>query len=263
MRRKSDTNPFSLFAFQDIITAVTGIVLLLVILLSLCLVQLPDAEGSPEVSNTDSQTLTNEIQEVRERLQLLQELPTDPLDERYLLTEDQLKQELRKQQALKRQLENEKRMLAANLNDLQEVSTKLSEKLNSNPIVAKIKRLNQKTSQLEKRLGKLKESNRRLYNFRDVSARAPWIIDLSKSRTLIGSSDSEQSKVVFDDQNPTVRIEKMSNWLSQNASNKDYFVLIVRAGTVTTYRAVRKQLEATGAKIGIDVVGPNVTVLEN
>ena len=51
MARKRDSNPISLFAFQDIITAVMGVIILIVLLLSLCLVQLPDTSGSGDVSD--------------------------------------------------------------------------------------------------------------------------------------------------------------------------------------------------------------------
>ena len=40
-RRKSNDNPFTLFAFQDIITAVTGILILITLILSLSLVEQP------------------------------------------------------------------------------------------------------------------------------------------------------------------------------------------------------------------------------
>src|SRR5689334_22415324 len=74
MRRGRGGNPFSLFAFQDIITSVSGIFIVIVLLLSLELIQRP-AHSSPAASSPINE-LTEAIRKAEAELQQLKRTAT-------------------------------------------------------------------------------------------------------------------------------------------------------------------------------------------
>ena len=78
-RRRPQEEPFSLFSFQDIITSLTGIMIILVLLLVLEVATITDRQvPSPEHQEQDLE-LHQRITELRRQLELLPEPPELPL----------------------------------------------------------------------------------------------------------------------------------------------------------------------------------------
>ena len=86
-RRKVNSVPFSLFAFQDIITSVTGIILLITMMMAVELVQnmqraasAPQEQKSPAIEGTLRGAIEDNTQEIVRLERLLEETTTIRFD---------------------------------------------------------------------------------------------------------------------------------------------------------------------------------------
>ena len=113
-KRRREETPFSLFAFQDIITSVTGILLLIMLLLCLSLAA-QDLTNDPPVETQESSSVANahRLKDLQERVSRLQETLDQKQRQREL--EESLTPELatRRTETLESELKSLEQQIAA------------------------------------------------------------------------------------------------------------------------------------------------------
>ena len=260
MRRKSDSDPISLFAFQDIITAVTGIILLLVILLALSLVQLPETEPDRSGQLAAKKELMDQIHDLQAELDQITLSPH--LDESLkLLPAAEIKKKLDHLEQTAKTMATEKADLEKALSSRQKMLEETVQEIANNPIFAETQRLKQKREAITSEISALQLSNKRLYNF-NQSKKSPWVIDMKKGKIKVAKSHRGPSEKIFDSVSESQRIRNLKSWISQNGNSNSYFVVIARQGTVAEFRAIKQHIDSLGADMGIDLVSPTTTVLD-
>ena len=83
-RRKHAAPPFSLFAFQDVITAVTGILILITIMMAISLV----ARKHPATQTAAPSEIASELQALKQELERVQASPHNQLKVVNMLPEE-------------------------------------------------------------------------------------------------------------------------------------------------------------------------------
>ncbi|MBI2826548.1 MAG: hypothetical protein HYX69_17895 [Planctomycetia bacterium] len=265
MARRHRSSPFSLFSFQDIITSVTGIIILLTLILALELVtRKPSAQGGSSPDN--SEQLRESIAEAAaESAQLEEALEkrTARVQELAAASPQQLARE-------KRDVEQEVQRLEAEVQQLvRQAETTSREKKEA---VAKSedreldrKELKQREATLRSLAEKLKDLKRKdhlIYNLsRDAGKRA-WLVDVSPDKLAAAPLGEAVPPTVFEESSAFARARSFIDFTKRRDPKTEYFVFLIRPAAVETFADIRLKLEGSGFDIGFDVIGSGQTVLD-
>lgn len=259
MKRRSIGPSVSFFAFQDIITAVVGIFILITIILVLELTERVEAATSPPTANVAEikstiDLLTSEIQRLTQehakrieahadvsgvnkfnRGAKVEELTAgiQASTERLASIAEQLKVANRR---LEEEVENESALLLA--------SQQLEDERDL------IARLNQKLADTERTINRLKSDDGLIY--RDKTREGRFLCILSMDATGIELQDAG-SRVIrnfragnwFDD---------FQRWLDQTDISSRHFLLLVRPSGATDFDRIHDLLDNRHCVYGFDVV---------
>ncbi len=252
-------SPFSLFAFQDIITSVTGILLLIMLLLCVSLItrelsQAPPIDGSDATSfdsshvaelETRVQALRAEFEERKSRFErLLAMSPSRAIRRR---------EELRTQVAV----------LTQSVEKL-DADTRAAAAVASRPatpreqVVAKeVDAKSKKAARLRKKLDALKKSGRLVFHPSPSDPRQPWVVQVDDSDILIAPAGRREPARRF------ASPDEAFAWVRRTRrTDSDYFVLFVKPGGIwENYKLVDSLLEAE-FRTGIELIGVNQTVVD-
>ena len=238
--------PFTLLAFQDIITSVTGIMVLVTLLLALELVHRVRSSPAEQTARLikeleqhnkrlkaqirhwqstleaqtrrawDAQTVRRRTQELERQLRILQ---------------DQVTRSQRRQQEQQAQLRREEAELGSRL-----------------------QRQQQQLAQLQKQLQELQRQLRRLQNrvvYRPEGRfpKRPWVVEISSQGFRIAPIGKRQPPLVF------AELTQVLAWVDQQRDpGQDYFLLVVKPGGVDAYRRLFAALEQRGFSMGLDLL---------
>lgn len=251
MSRKKSGAPFSLFAFQDAITSVCGVVVLITLLLALALTQ------RVEVESQASTVAKSKVDEVRAQVEKLQN-DLDELNARVEETAAVDSAGVGKSLAeVKAQLANAKRRLEG----AQEESSRLDRKLEE------LEERKETFAGLEERIDELKRSaaetlekaeetakeefdsqESAVYAFNDDVREKPWYVEISGSKLVAHGSVDDSGAKTFDSPFAFAR------WATTRPSGSEYFVLIVRPSGARNFEFAVLELESEGYRYGIDLI---------
>lgn len=248
MSRSQKGAPFTLFAFQDAMTSVCGVVVLITLLLALQLTRAA-VQDVHEIENAKkAQELNAEIGKLRERLAIA-EAPDDLSKfaaEAASLSRSEIEARLNSARERLKDAERERDEL------LKELAEDESLKKKTNEIAAE-------TESLERKLEKTKDAEDAerenlnealkggvLYNFPNDGALQPWFVDISGARVI---ALSRKSRKEFRDASDFIR------WARTRPTNVEYFVLIARPSGAAVYSEINGELTAAGYQIGVDFIG--------
>lgn len=260
MRKKSTGNPISLFAFQDIITAVIGIILLLVLLMCLCLVQLPEPVGQGNLADA-LESANLELGELNKELEKIRSEAPNNASELMLLSETEIENRINANKENLKNLKNEKTNLETEIKtsttSIENLKTALEEK---KPDQLELQRLTNRLNRVQKELQSIKDNNQRFFNF-NSSSQLPWIIDLRADMYLIARANSKAKPTVFQQTNHLSRANRLLEWIKAQGIEMEYFLLVARDKTVDGFGRIEKELQKSGANLGVDLVAHDVKIL--
>jgi len=259
MKRRSIGPSVSFFAFQDIITAVVGIFILITLILVLELTQRVEAASKPPVADTAEMTATieslvletkrlqvdyenrisqqsavadlNEINREARSEELVAQLQA--LSEQLATTEDQIKQ-------TKRRLKQEAERESGLLRESQELEVQQNEIAN---LKARIDELDEKSLRLGSKTGLI-------YRNTTDGGRSLCILTLEGSKIEVKDAASK-SVQYFSGRD---RIDQLETWLQNSNSSARHFLLLVRPKGAADFDAVQDQLRKNSHVFGFDVV---------
>lgn len=262
-KRGGGGNPISLFSFQDIITSVTGIMILVTLLMTLELVQ--RSFNSPAVKTQEI------VEEVK------------PAAAEVLQRIEELKRRLEQQAAVaaaaagldattvRTRLQDARRAAAALVGDVERLTSEEHdaerrrkdaerEQTHTADQDRERRRLEEEAKRLQEELDKLKSSNRIVFNRDPGSSKTPWLVDLSGSAITIAQVGVSAPPTVFRGASAAESIGKFVAWSRGRDPNAEYFVLLIRPSSVDTFHMLREQL--VGFDFGFDVLKEDQTVID-
>lgn len=268
-RRGRGGTPISLFSFQDIITSVTGIMILVTLFLGIEVIR--RKEGSPE---NRTKVLTQElieasrhatkvkatlqgnrrqIEQLRSALagsdsQLLESVKVDA-DEvsRQLRDLDELNKlmagELKESDARRKQTEQELEEMLARQSDKQSDKQTLEQ-------------LSQKVKEKLEELKKLRQANRVIFNPTLGDSKSPWLVELSASGILSAPLGKQEKPQSF------ATAAAFKSWAGKRSKAGEYFVLLVKPSTIDAFLDARQALEKQGFDVGFDLLRDDQTAID-
>jgi hypothetical protein len=268
-RRGRGGNPISLFSFQDIITSVTGIMILVTLFLGLEIMR--RREQSPA---HQTQSLAEEIQQaaaqsgqveaaVAANRRQIDELRNSLVDEEGHLLEDvkydpeQLERQLRDLTALNHMLEQEVTESDSRRQAAERSLADLAARADSRAAERQsLDRLIQQAQQKKHELDKLRQANRVIFNPDQASTKTPWLVELSPQRILAGVVGKKQPPQSF------ANVQTFLAWATQRKAAGEYFVLLIKPEAVHDFTVARAALEKAGFDLGYDLLKADHTAVD-
>ncbi len=261
--RKRQTAPFSLFSFQDIITSVTGIVILIALLLAIEVVYQRAASptGRRQLLVRESQAALLDAQQqiaaIEARLagesSLLDELAS-AIPERMAEEDAELQkrsEELRREiQALeKAELRQQGEVQAAQTRDFD----RRTDRTRAAALQAEVERLNEQRKSLH-------EGGRLFFRATQGTKRA-WLTEISLQAIRCAAIDDPDNPVSIKGSTAEDRVKSLLAFARRRPSDREYFVLFVKPGAEAQFEVISTVLEKQGFDIGFDLLGENQTVV--
>ena len=252
-RRGRKSSPFSLFAFQDIITSVTGIMILVTLILGLELLHRKDSPPrrtshiSIELQSAVAQSehlrallrksqveiegvAGFDVGNVRQQLRELTKVTVQ-------LTDELSQSESERSEAL-RLLQEAEQVKAARASDPQNIQQLLG------AAKGKIESLR-----------KLKARNQVIYNRPAGESKTPWLVEISGQSLLVAQIGKRARPQMF------AQIDAFKNWVRKRNKSAEYFVLIVKPSGAESFHDVQQHLRRLKFEIGFDLLTENETAI--
>lgn len=254
-RRKNDI-PFSLFSFQDIITATTGILILLSLVLALSVI----TQGAESVidDNIADESLVVERERLQNRVRLQKSLLDQLTQQNSQIasaTPVSLSREIEELEELLEDLTEETNELAALLARQKKTLKDLTTDKSAEEKQIQLAKRQKEIKDLNKQLEDLKKNDRLKFNFRD-STRSAWLVEISDKKILAARVNSNAKPKSFNS------AFAFNDFADDVSDAEKYFVLVVKPSGVSNYDAIKVHLSDEGADIGVDVIGETQTAID-
>lgn len=264
-RRGGTSPPISLFSFQDIITSVAGIIILMTLLLAVELLQRKFSE-TPGNLNVPAAPLRQELAtaaQQRDRLRAQLQQQTADAEQLVAASPQRLEQDQAAAEDLVRRLEQELQALAAQEQRAKQAArqaqTAGAARAADRQKLADLRRaIQDKTDEIER----LRRENRVIYNPAPGDAKLPWLVDLSANKLQAAAIGKTGPPQVFAGTSAAARNRSLLTWAKSRDARREYFVLLVRPSAVQAFDALYRELTAAGFDIGFDCIADEVSVID-
>jgi len=265
-RRSRSTPSFSLFAFQDIITAVTGISLLITMILALALIRSKRVQAEVPSDRKELDTIRLEIEQLEDEIarndeKLAQQTksiayrPTTPAELDVAIKAGEITNaSLRSQQALlKQELTDLKTQGADDIRaQIVEAEADLSTKRKQNQQSEQA--LQEEVNGLKQKIADWRTGTRFFFNPPKGFSKQPTIIEVSDGKVRVGSAvDTSRGR--------TYSVQKFLDSLSKYDKSREYFVLFVHPRGIDEHDRIASRLSARGFDYGVDLLGSRQFIL--
>ena len=285
MSQRRTKNPISLFSFQDIITSVVGVMLLIVLILLLHLIsQMVAVPPSPTVTE---QELRQQIDDIRPVLSELQDsilelrrareqsevfTPSQDRTDALKSTVDRLETNIavaeKKIEEIKKRIDELKNNPAIQqLSETQQEVEKLTEKITE--LQQQVKEITESSAVLQAKIRELKAQNvaldQQLANRAAVQLKVSVPKDSDKTAFILNYGQGTIS-VIPTDGSPTQTFSsrsQFSNWVSGKNYATEHFVVYVRPSRFGQHEEIVKDLRARGFDVGLQVIGEKTNLSLN
>jgi hypothetical protein len=264
-RKRSNQVPITLFSFQDIITSVTAILLLLTLLLAFELVQKAAMARATQPKQV-AERVTESLQEIEAQLLELQSK---------LATQGKVASELAKSEKPEIQQQQDsanveiaglnseiKRLEALKQDIAQEHARRKVELQLRDKDRKSLAGIREEQRRVQKDTDDLQKSNRRFFRVTPVSGKTPWLAEIAASRVLVAQLGSESTSRQFDGSALTGAGSAFVKWAGSLSPGSNYFVLAIRPSGVSEYRDVLQGLRERGFDVGFELLGEKDELLE-
>lgn len=274
-RRRAEEPPLSLFSFQDIITCVTGILILVTLLMTLDISDRAEeaVRQSGEVSTRQLQEMRAGVSALKAELEELDRLAPRSAIEPLEVSESRVRQV----EASVREWQRVRDTLAVDVSVAEAESRRQQAQAEVNAMNA-VEATQAREREVRERARKARESaaneQRRaeevlkgivdspLFVVRgERGGRSPVVVDvglLRVSATRIKEDGTTERGVVFEGISAEAEFRV---WASRRDRASEYFVLMVRPGGVATYQSLVEWIRDEGFSVGTELVPDDLGVL--
>lgn len=242
-------SPFTLFAFQDIVTSVMGIMILVTLLLALELVE--QIQATPAVQNELSlQQLQAYHDQLRHQVEALQgQVEQQAAQNREIHDRQYLLLQIQSLEEQYRVLQRENTALQQRLQQAQEAHRKLQRQAQQlqQRHAEERQRLAREIRALQRRL--LQQKDRVFYKpVKDFDKKA-WMVEASGRGVLVGLVGVDASPLRF------ATVEAFLHWVERTRDPaEDYFLLVFKPSGAEAYQKLRTTLQERGFPLGLDLL---------
>lgn len=282
-RGRSTDVAISLFSFQDIITSVTAIMILLVLILTLELVTRVAIKGMAAEDRRVAQELKRSVTEMEQRLEQLRKeasaAQATASDAAGFSAKETAEKQARAEHAAK-ELQEELRRLEVQLRDAQssrrnaEGKLATSQAVDPEAMAARARDVDARAAQMEaanREEKRRQESDAKKASNGTATARTlvfnaplgttlePLLVEIAKDGLVAVGPDGESpSRFSWNLLGLSVGFE---DWLKGRNRSREYVVLILRPSGVERYEAVREAVVAAGFDVGTELIGEQMSLV--
>lgn len=264
MGRRRRANPFSLFAFQDIITSVMGIMLLSALILAVELVtQKPTSASSQAIESAhnaiivsvkairaDLERITKELDAATENaVAAAADLVADAPHRRTVATDRMAR--------LGVDLEALQKAIDSTLKQITELEAR---EFDRRPDRDRLEALTQDLAEMTSELAELRSGKRMFFRELPGMSKTPWIIDLSAERILLGpfphAGDDKLGAAV----NSFAELDALLEYVRALPPSDHYFAVMIRPSGVAMHGELISALHDRGYQLGYDVLADDQVI---
>ena len=259
MKRKSELK-ISLFSFQDIITSVTGVMILLTLLLAMELVE--KVESSPPVQThqiTEElrariDTVKNQVTELKNRIGQSNQEVVNLVN----TSDESIESEVAELENTLDLLQDKSEKVHDSRKNLDHTKSQLEKaEISKVEIDSEIAALEKKIQDLKSRINRVNQGLVVLLEPRQGDIRAPWVIEVFQSRIIVSSIKFKTNSTEFKG------IYELERWLKAQNSSRLYFFLIGHRGGFELLQKTRTSLTANGFDYGMDLLLDNQNAIKS
>ena len=266
-RRRQTRRAFSLFAFQDIITSVTAVVILVALLLAVELI-FRQASAAPTES-INYQALQQTVVDMEADVLVLRDrtgTPVQRIDKQIQRRTDiaatlagtsvaELSQDIRDLQQQVAVAEQELMLFR----DKQRRSNEQLRKQQANAkdrqdMRGKLVSLQRNLEEIQQQVKELESGDVLVFNPSEATSRQTWLVDVSDSR-LVAISTSLNSRITFSQPFESSRVRAFCSWARDRNVQSGFLLLLIRPDGVQVFHELRDALREEGFRIGYDLIG--------
>ncbi|WP_164104220.1 hypothetical protein [Candidatus Laterigemmans baculatus] len=265
MKRRSVGPGISFFAFQDIITAVVGIFILITLILVLELAQRVEAATSPptvdiEQLQTSLASLEAEVEkmqaEFERRMSSQKQLANlNEFNRDAKIAELRYAAQAASERLASAQVENQR--ADRSLKEAQKAESALLQKsaalADDRELIADLR---ERLKEMGRRINEIESEDPLIY--RDNTADGQYLTLLTLGDGEIELSDALSKKTLR--WNGLGRIHQFREWLDHTDLQSRHILLLVRPGGARDFERLQAELEMDHATFGYDVIGTNRTI---
>lgn len=246
----------SLFAFQDIITCVMGIMLLLTLLLCLQISSVTVREFTPEetvvATEADITALNEQIDELAEKVNAQQALLDSGAIEDLGLLQQQAEQasnDVQRSTADLVQAQQNASQSSARLQQLQQVAEQRKDQ------VTQAQTLQDDIARIQQQLKRLQSGDRIIYNGHDADSKRCWLVEMNSTNEFLtaelGRSMTPQK---------FASLIELRKWMT--STNDRSFLLIVKPESADAFDQLTQQLRQQKVTFGFDLLPDSKTAID-
>lgn len=266
-RRRKQKVAFSLFAFQDIITSVVGIMILVTLILALEMVQQMEASplqrtkavvGEIDSANTNVDDLKAAVERNLALIASLQDRLVQGafrIDEVAEFDQRRTAEEIENLNALDVKLGQDLAELAKQLqrsNDQRSEIEAERDSLDPDDLMAKLEKL----EELKEELEKLKTTKRIIFNPTEGDSKTPWLVEITAATITAAKVGVSAPPTVFS--SPS----EFRAWARKRDKQSEYFVLLIKPDGIESFEEVHEALRKTGFDVGYDLLNTDQVAID-
>jgi hypothetical protein len=255
-KRGLRSNNVSLFAFQDVMASVIGILFFVVLLMALEIVESSASTlGNLEKDRMLIQSLLNKKDElIKEKQRLKEDMDTteDKIKVVLSVNDKDLLQEVK---GYEYELKDQYRMIEDCQANIRELMTQIKDQKNAYERKKTThKQLEQKINKLTEGLDGLSSSLSIKYIIDETINLTPWIVEISGNGPYVMSHDGTLA-MEFQGDNYESREKKFLSWVIGLNNETDYFVLYIKPSGLKFYdQGLEDKLNKLNFEIGTDLI---------
>jgi hypothetical protein len=257
-RRGRGRSPFSLFSFQDIITCVSGIIILVTLILAVELTQ--RKQGSPQVQTAklaaQLREAIAEAQEEAARLESELNRRTTRAQQLAGISPDEIRRDLHAITEQIKSLDVEIASLRTQEEEIAQQDAKLQAKrFDAEKENKKLAGDESTITALEAKLRQLREQNRLFYNPRTSDGKQIWLVQIERDRTLVAPAGSSTRPQIFAHEFALFRQTSFEKWLATRSASSDFIFFLVRPEGRDEFLKLRSAAGEKNFPMGFDLLG--------
>ncbi|HBJ36006.1 MAG TPA: hypothetical protein DDZ51_14910 [Planctomycetaceae bacterium] len=268
MARKTNGPGVSFFAFQDIITSVVGIFILITILLILDFLQRVEASVTKPEAVYDAAPIREAITTLEAEVAAISQLIETRINSHQMTVGINQFNRIEKLDALKAQLDASQQHLRrsrALADDLaRQIAAAQGEAFGSKSQQQEIEKRQQELASVASKIQTVENQLAELQNdatpiFRDVTEQGRFLTLVILNDQAIELKDAiTKSKQIW---RGSSRLDQFRTWLNETEMNQRQLYIIIKPGSASDFSAMRVSLDRSNATYGFNVSGDDETVL--
>ena len=256
MRRRGARNTSSLFAFQDVMASLIGIMFFIVILMALDIVDqytpVAEADTVDSKSIVKLQARLKELTELKIRLEQGITSATEKLNVASAFTDEQLLESAQTMHKELLYLHAKVEQTETGLADIESKNKSVKKKIAASQI--EIRGLDKEIAKLRARAKAKRALPRVAYIIDETTQREPWLVEVTGKSIRVASKDGKSAVTTFTADTAAARRAKFLAWTKSKSSQKHYFVLLIKPSGIEQARMLEKDLKNRGFRTGKDLL---------